>query len=183
VTLASVGAIQRAGEPAVADSGAGAGRTVAAPGVIGDEPTPMQPCASGTVLAFDFGERRIGVAMGESLLGIAHPLTTIDAKDSRTRFAAIAALIAEWQPALLLVGLPAHMDGTEHEMSRRCRKFARSLEGRYHVPVQLVDERLTSWEAGETLHQAGVPGKKHKAALDQVAAQLILQSYFDHAAA
>lgn len=134
---------------------------------------------TGTVLAFDFGEKRIGVAVGDTAVGIAHPLTTIDAGDNRRRFDAIAALIEEWQPALLVVGLPAHRDGTEHAMSRLARKFAQRLHGRYALPVELVDERLTSATAEATLAAAGVAARKRKALLDEAAACEILQSHFD----
>lgn len=135
--------------------------------------------AAGTVLAFDFGEKRIGVAIGESLLGIAHPLVTIAEEGNDARFKAIEALIAEWRPTLLVVGLPAHLDGEEHELSRLCRKFAQRLHGRFSLPVTLVDERLTSAEASLALKQAGVAGRRQKPMLDQVAAQTILQSFFD----
>ena len=95
--------------------------------------------ASITVLAFDFGLRRIGVAVGESLLGSARALTTIDAEDNDTRFAAISRLVAEWQPQQLVVGLALALDGTEHEMTQRCRRFAHQLEGRFRFNVALVD--------------------------------------------
>lgn len=137
---------------------------------------------AGAVLAFDFGERRIGVALGDLGLGIAHPLTTIDSESNDERFAAIAAMIAEWKPAQLVVGLPAHLDGAEHELSRLCRKFANRLHGRFNLPVALVDERLTSAEASQSLLEAGIGGRKQKPMLDQVAAQHILQSYLDTAA-
>jgi len=140
--------------------------------------TPHVP-QSGTVLAFDFGERRIGVALGDFGLGIAHPLATIGTESNDERFAAIAALIAEWKPAQLVVGLPAHMDGVEHDLSRLCRKFANRLHGRFTLPVALVDERLTSAEASQSLREAGIGGRRQKPMLDQVAAQHILQSYFD----
>src|SRR6185369_13503304 len=91
--------------------------------------------AQGTMIAFDFGERRIGVAVGESQLGLAHPLATITSERSQTRFDSIAALIAEWRPVTLVVGLPLHMDGTEHELTARARRFARQLEGRFQLPV------------------------------------------------
>ena len=142
----------------------------------------MRDAKTGTVLAFDFGAKRIGVAVGESQLGIAHPVTTITASEKQPRFAAIEQLVAEWRPVLMVVGFPTHMDGNEHEMSRRCRNFARSLEGRFRMPVRLVDERLSSRAAGAALHDAGVAGRRHKSALDPVAAQLILQSFFDAAA-
>lgn len=140
-------------------------------------PALLQP--QGYVLAFDFGERRIGVALGEHLLGIAHPLTTIDTEANDERFRIIGELIAEWQPQKLVVGLPAHLDGQEHALSLLCKKFARRLNGRFGLPVVLIDERLTSAEASQSLNQAGVRGRKQKIMLDQVAAQHILQSYFD----
>ncbi|MDR2875832.1 MAG: Holliday junction resolvase RuvX [Methylobacillus sp.] len=134
----------------------------------------------GTLLGFDFGERRIGVAVGDARVGIAHPLQTIDSESNDIRFAAIARLIAEWQPTHLVVGLPSHLDGAEHTMTQLARKFARRLEGRFKLPVSLVDERLSSAEASRNLKQAGIAGRKQKPVLDQVAAQLILQHYLDH---
>lgn len=133
----------------------------------------------GAVLAFDFGEKRIGVAVGDCEVGIAHPLQTIDDEGNDVRFSIIGQMIAEWKPKQLVVGLPSYMDGTEHELSRLCRRFARRLEGRFNLPAVLVDERLTSAEASRALHEAGVHGREQKAVLDQVAAQRILQSYFD----
>jgi putative holliday junction resolvase len=138
---------------------------------------PVTPSVA--VLAFDFGEKRIGVATGETVLGIAHPLTTIASEIRDVRFGAIEQLIAEWQPAQLVVGLPLHMDGTEHEMTQRCRRFARQLEGRFKLPVALVDERLTSEEAEDMLAEQGRRGRQHKHLIDQVAAQRILQAWLD----
>lgn len=135
--------------------------------------------ASITVLAFDFGEKRIGTAVGNTTIGIAHPLATIAAADKQRRYAAIAALIQEWQPSLLVVGLPAHLDGAEHELSRLARKFARELGARCGLPVEFVDERLTSVAAETSLAEAGIAPRKRKLLLDQVAAQHILQAYFD----
>jgi putative holliday junction resolvase len=134
---------------------------------------------SGTVMAFDFGERYVGVAVGESLLGVAHPLDAIDAEANEPRFAAIAALITEWSPAMLVVGLPLAIDGTERDMSRRARRFGRQLEGRFHVPVGFVDERLSSAEANSMLREQGRSGKADKHLNHPVAAQVILQAYFD----
>jgi len=134
----------------------------------------------GPILAFDFGEKRIGVAVGDMEIGIAHPLTTIATESNDERFAAIGALVSEWKPALLVVGLPLHMDGTEHELTRLCRRFARRLEGRFGIPTQLVDERLSSAEASQSLGEAGIRGIAQKAMLDQVAAQHILCSYLDN---
>jgi putative holliday junction resolvase len=132
-----------------------------------------------TVLAFDFGTQRIGVAIGNTLLRTARPLTTIDDERTDERFAAIDALIKEWQPATLVVGLPTHADGSVHETTLRAQRFARQLEGRFRLPVALVDERWTTQDAQVALDAAGTGGRKGKAVRDQVAAQLILQRWFD----
>jgi putative Holliday junction resolvase len=133
----------------------------------------------GTVLAFDFGRKRIGIAVGSRELGLAHPLATVDAEKIVNRFSSIRELITEWRPVLLVVGLPVHADGSEHELTRLSRRFAQQLDGRFGIPVALVDERYTSISASSALREAGVKGKKQKPMLDQVAAQLILQAYFD----
>ncbi|OGV77033.1 MAG: Holliday junction DNA helicase RuvA [Methylotenera sp. RIFCSPLOWO2_02_FULL_45_14] len=135
---------------------------------------------SSTVLAFDFGERRIGIAVGEHLLATANPLTTIDNESNDIRFQMISTLVKEWQPKLLVVGLPLNVDGTEHAVTQLCKKFARRLNGRFNLPVILIDERYSSVEASTQLNQAGIKGRAQKAVLDQVAAQTILQSYFDN---
>lgn len=141
--------------------------------------SPLTPHRTTSVLAFDFGLKRIGVAVGDVTIGVAHPLETIHGESNEQRFGAIAALIKEWQPGTLVVGLPRHMDGTEHEMTQRCRRFSRQLEGRFELPVALVDERLTSEAASQDLREMGIGGRRQKAMLDQVAAQLILQTYLD----
>ncbi|WP_043648508.1 Holliday junction resolvase RuvX [Chitinilyticum litopenaei] len=132
-----------------------------------------------TVLAFDFGASRIGVATGSTELGIAHPLETIAAIDNDTRFARIAALLKEWQPGLLIVGLSTHVDGTATAMTQQTTRFARRLQGRFGIRTLLVDERLSSAAATEHLNEIGVRGRRQKPALDQVAAMQILQTYFD----
>ena len=147
----------------------------------GSNPVSADRSMQGTILAFDFGERRTGVAVGESELGIAHPLMTIGTERTEQRFDAIAALIAEWRPAGLVVGLPLHIDDTEHALTARARRFARQLEGRFNLPVTLIDERLTTRDAASMLHQAGVDSRRQKPVRDQVAAQRILQLYFDKA--
>ncbi|MBU3643939.1 MAG: Holliday junction resolvase RuvX [Candidatus Methylopumilus sp.] len=139
----------------------------------------IQLSFQGSVLAFDFGEKRVGVAHGEHLIGIAHPLTTIQAESSKDKLSAIDALVHEWQPSTLVVGLPAHLDGAQHELTALCQKFARRLDGRYHLPVVLIDERLSSAQASQTLNELGIRGRQQKPLLDQIAAQIILQSYFD----
>lgn len=134
---------------------------------------------SGTVLAFDFGERRIGIAVGEHLIHSANPLTTIDNESNEVRFNTITALVNEWQPKLLVVGLPLSLDGSENEVTQLCKKFARRLNGRFNLPVILIDERYSSAEASQLLNQTGIKGRAQKEMLDQVAAQTILRSYFD----
>lgn len=141
--------------------------------------TGFSPTLRGTVLAFDLGLKRTGVASGELGIGIAHPLTVLHADSTQDRLDAIAGLVAEWQPVLLVLGLPTHADGSEHEMTRAARNFARKLESRFGLPVFLVDERHTSTAAESELHDAGIHGKKHKALVDAVAAQIILQGFFD----
>lgn len=133
----------------------------------------------GTVLAFDFGEKRIGVATGETLLASAHPLTVIRAESNDERFAAIGKLIAEWQPERLVVGLPTHADGTPHEMTRLATKFAERLQKRFNLPVAMADERLSSLDADARLRETGRNAKSAKPLLDAVAAQLILQTWFE----
>jgi len=135
--------------------------------------------AEGCVLGFDFGEKRIGVALGERLIGIAHPLTTISTEINDERFQQIGQLIEEWKPVALVVGLPLSLEGEEHKVTKLCRKFAHRLEGRFKLPVCMVDERLSSVAASQTLKELGIGGRKQKPMLDQVAAQHILQSYFD----
>ena len=142
----------------------------------------MEPTARAnefTVLAFDFGTRRTGVAVGNTLVRVAHPLATIAAEANASRLEAIAALIAEWQPGLLVLGRPVHADGTEHAMTARADRFARQLRGRFGLTVAFVDERHTTQDAEATLAAAGAGGRAGKAARDQVAAQQILQSWFD----
>jgi len=134
---------------------------------------------TGTVLAFDFGTKRIGVAVGDFETGLAHPLTTLAIADNRARFAAIGQLVAEWRPARLVVGLPARVDGGEHPVGRLARRFAQRLEGRFGVRAELVDEHLTSHDAEQSLRSAGARGARLKAGLDAVAAQRILEAFFE----
>ena len=123
-----------------------------------------------TVLAFDFGLKRIGVAVGEPELGTVHPLPAV------TAFSQVEKLIKEWKPANLVVGLPTSAQGAAHAMTRHAEVFARRLEKRFRLPVARVDERYTSVEAESLLK-----GSKRKN-IDSVAAQLILEQYFDEAA-
>jgi putative Holliday junction resolvase len=140
---------------------------------------PHSSSLQGYVLAFDYGLKRIGVAVGEASFKLAHPLATINDKNESTRLALIAELIHAWKPALFVVGLPTHMDGSEHFLTQQARRFARRLEARFHIKAVLVDERLSSDYASHRLHEAHVRGSKQKSVLDQVAAQEILQTFFD----
>jgi putative holliday junction resolvase len=137
----------------------------------------MPERAARTVLAFDFGLKRIGVAVGEPALGTAHPLGAL--AGGASAFPAIGKLIDEWKPAELVVGVPLAANGSAHEMTRRAERFARRLEGRFRLPVARVDERFSSVEAESRLR-----GTRHaKAAVDSVAAQLLLEQYFGERAA
>jgi putative Holliday junction resolvase len=135
------------------------------------------------LLAFDFGTKRIGIAVGNTLLRQANPLTTIADEKTDMRFARIEALLNEWQPSALVVGLPSNDDGTPHELTALCRRFANRLKGRFNLPTILLDERYTSLAASAQLNKEGIHGMKQKSLIDQYAAQQILQAYFDEPAA
>jgi putative Holliday junction resolvase len=122
---------------------------------------------SQTILAFDFGEKRIGVAVGNTITKTAEPLKIIQEKNQTDKFQSIEKLIAEWQPRLLVVGLPTHPDGAEHEMTQKAKRFGNQLHGRFQKEVVWVDERYTS---------VSVEGGN-----DALAAQLILQQYLNEA--
>ena len=125
----------------------------------------MPDRAARTILAFDFGSKRIGVAVGEPELGTAHPLPVID------DFSKVEKLVEEWKPAALVVGRPSSVDGKPHDMTRRAEDFARRLERRFKLPVARVDERYSSLEAESRLR-----GAKRRA-VDSVAAQILLEQY------
>ncbi len=131
-----------------------------------------------TILCFDFGSKSIGTAIGQSITQTATPLQDLKAKDGIPNWDEIKQLIAEWQPDLLLVGLPLNMDGSESEMTQRARKFANRLHGRFGLPIELADERLSSFEAkGEIIQQTGSRDfKQHH--IDSLAAQIILEGWF-----
>lgn len=128
---------------------------------------PPFPMTDAIVLAFDFGARRIGVAIGNTITREARPLGIIDAV-GEARWTRIAALVEKWQPTQLVVGVARHPDGAPHEMTERCERFARQLEGRYRRPVARIDERYSS---------AVVPDRA-----DDAAAAVILQQWFHEVA-
>jgi len=130
------------------------------------------------VLAFDYGTRRIGVAVGNEMLGSATALAPLPARNGIPDWQQIGQLLKEWQPDLLVVGLPLNMDGTESDMSRRARKFGNRLHGRFGKPVEVFDERGSTRAAKRIARDAGHRGNYRDDGVDGIAAQLILQSFF-----
>lgn len=130
-----------------------------------------------SVMAFDFGLRRIGVATGQEMLGTGQPLAMIPAENGQPDWTRIEKLLTEWQPDLVLVGLPLNMDGSESDMCGRSRKFGKRIHGRFHVPVEMVDERLTSYEAKGEVMAAGGDRDFGRHGVDDRAAVLILETW------
>ena len=141
----------------------------------------MVAAEPGTLLGFDFGEKRIGVAVGETITGIAHPLMAIDAEANDRRFAEVEKIIGDWKPTGLIVGRPRHADGAEHPIARLAEKFGRRLAERFRLPVSFVDETLSSATAQAQLREqhASVRARQD---VDALAATIILQSYLDNPA-
>jgi putative holliday junction resolvase len=135
-----------------------------------------------TILAFDYGEKYVGVAVGDTETRLASPLGVFSASSGAQRLAEIDALVREWRPERILVGLPLAMDGAEHVMTRRARRFARQLEARLRLPVEFADERLSSVSAESILRESGRGGRRHKHEAHGLAAQIILQGYLDESA-
>jgi len=136
------------------------------------------PERAATLLAFDYGEKRIGVAVGNSLTKSARPLVVVQNRNRDFRFAELGKLIGEWQPDALVVGLPTHPDGTPHAMTQQAKRFGNQLNGRFNLPVSWVDERYSSVQA-----EAGVrSGAARADLLDAEAACIILQQYFEETA-
>jgi putative pre-16S rRNA nuclease len=126
-----------------------------------------------TLLGFDYGRRRIGVAVGQTITATANPLVTISCRDFKPDWNSIEKLMLEWEPEALVVGMPINMDGSDHELRDRVLRFSRQLHGRFLVPVHNIDERLSSYEAEsreEDSRQFGV---------DSVSAQVILETWFN----
>lgn len=132
------------------------------------------PAGATTLLGFDYGRKRIGVAVGQSLTATANALTTISAREGKPDWPAITRLVAEWKPGALVVGIPYHMDGSEQDMTRAAERFCRQLEGRYRLPVYRAEERLSSYIVEQRLG-----GRQ---AIDPLAAQVILQDWLQQQA-
>lgn len=130
------------------------------------------------MLAFDFGAARIGVAVGDLALRIPHAIAVIPAVPRAERYRAAGKFIAEWRPVLLAVGVPSRTDGRAHPLAPACEKFARSLEGRFRLPVARVDESFSSCAASEALRGVGIRGRAQSARLDAAAAAEILAVLF-----
>ncbi len=132
-----------------------------------------------TLVAFDYGLRHIGAAVGQQLIGSSNPAGVIRARDGVPDWAAIEKLLKEWQPDLLLVGLPLNMDGTESPMSARAQKFSRQLEGRFNIAVELIDERLTSFAAKQQRREQEQSTDFGRDTVDAEAACIILLDYYN----
>lgn len=130
-------------------------------------------------MAFDYGLRQIGVAMGNAVLGTTQSLPVLTARDGVPDWQAVEALVKEWLPDLIIVGEPLNMDGTESELSARANKFGRRLHGRLGLPVEMVDERLSSFEAKQLSREQGHRGDYKKAPIDSLAAELILRTWLE----
>ena len=133
-----------------------------------------------TLLAFDFGTRKIGLASGQSLTGTGSPLPALPCREGIPDWEQGRRLLAEWQPDLLLVGLPLNMDGTDSDLSQRARRFAGRLKGRFGKPVQLIDERLSTREARDRLGDHYRGGSDPR--VDSMAAVLLIESFFNDGA-
>ncbi|MCK8043575.1 MULTISPECIES: Holliday junction resolvase RuvX [Shewanella] len=133
-----------------------------------------------SVLGFDYGTKSIGIAIGQEITATARPLLSIKAVDGIPKWEEIGALITEWKPDLIVVGLPLNMDGTEQEMTQRARKFANRLSGRFGVKVATQDERLTTADAKARLFEMGGYKALTKGQVDAMSAVLIVESYFEN---
>ena len=136
--------------------------------------------SSGTLIAFDFGTKSIGVAIGQRITGTARPLTALKAQDGTPDWNLIEKLLKEWQPEEIVVGLPLNMDGTEQPLTARARKFANRLHGRFGVKVALQDERLSTVEARAGLFEQGGFRALNKGSIDSASAVVILESWFEY---
>ena len=139
----------------------------------------MKEIGSRSLMGFDFGTRSIGVATGQEVTGTASPLTSLKANEGIPDWVQLEKLLKEWQPDLLVVGLPLNMDGTEQEMTVRARKFGQRLHGRFGFQVEFKDERLTITDAKARLFEHGGYKALGKSRVDAVSAQLILESWME----
>lgn len=134
---------------------------------------------SGTLIAFDFGTKSIGAAVGQRITGTARPLAALKANDGNPDWSLIERLLKEWQPEAVIVGLPLNMDGTEQPLTARARKFANKIHGRFGVKMILHDERLSTVEARAGLFEHGGYRALNKGRIDSASAVVILESFFE----
>ncbi len=132
-----------------------------------------------TILGFDFGKKSIGCAIGQEITGTANPLNAIKAKDGIPQWSDIEKLLKEWQPQLVVVGLPLNMDGTEQQLTKDAKKFGNRIHGRFGVQVEFQDERLTTADAKEQLFAVGGYRNLSKGNVDSQSAVLIIESFFE----
>lgn len=132
-----------------------------------------------TVMGFDFGMKNIGVAVGQQLTGTASGVAALKARDGIPDWQQIADLIQQWQPQQLVVGLPLNMDGSEQQMTASARKFGNRLNNRFNIPVAWQDERLTTFEAVDTMGLRNKFQSAKRSDVDRLSAQIILQSWLD----
>ncbi len=133
-----------------------------------------------TVLGFDFGTKSIGVAVGQEITGSANPLNAVKARDGIPNWDEIAHIVEQWQPDLLVVGLPLNMDGTNQQVTFQAKKFANRLNNKYNLPVETQDERLTTADAKAQLFDSGGYKNLSKGNVDSMSASLILESFFEN---
>ena len=134
----------------------------------------------GNILSFDFGEKRIGIAIGNSITKSSHPLETINTPKNTERYRLIELLLKTWEPFKLVIGYPLNDDGTLSKMSLLAKKFGMKLRNKYNIPIAMIDERFTSSEADLELKKFEKNFKKRKIVVDQVAAMIILDSFFQN---
>ena len=140
---------------------------------------PAKPVGQRTLLGFDFGKKYIGIAVGQEITGNASALSSVKANDGIPHWPNIEAFIKEWQPDMLIVGLPLNMDGTEQPLTQSAKKFGNRLFGRYGIPVEFQDERLTTVDARAQLFEQGGYRNLKKDNVDSHSAKLILESFFE----
>lgn len=142
-------------------------------------PDPLNIDEIKTILGFDFGLKKIGVAVGQMVTKSASPLTLLKAQDGAPRWDEVHELIDEWAPQLLIVGYPLHMDGTEQAVSKAAKRFGNRLTGRFNIPVEWVDERLSSYEAELVLSDLNNVAESDKLNIDTVSAKLIIEQWIN----
>jgi putative Holliday junction resolvase len=149
---------------------------------VSPQAAALSKASAHTVLAFDYGEKHVGVAVGDTETRIAHPLGMVRRARAETLPMEIDALVREWRPAEFLIGMPVGPGGAEHALAARARRFARQLAARFRLPVAFIDERFSSTTAEETLKHAGRGARKDKHLAHALAASTILQAYLDESA-